>query len=59
MEDKELLENAYIHIHTAMDLLKDVETFTDVEYEILNTIAEHINDLKIEKQVELEKGAEE
>lgn len=58
MEDKELLENAYIHIQTAIDLLKDIDEFTDAEYEMLNIIAESINDLKIQKEIEFEKEAE-
>ena len=65
MGDKELLEcdikdlaTAYDCIHTAMDFLKDVDEFTDTEYELLNVIAENINDLKIQKEIELEKEAE-
>lgn len=65
MNDKELLKcdikdltTAYDCIHTAMDFLKDVEGFDNTKYEILNIIAEDINDLRIEKQVEFEKEAE-
>lgn len=65
MNNKELLEcdikdlaTAYNCIHTAMSFLKDVEDFADDKYEMLNIIAEDINDLKIQKEIEFEREAE-
>ena len=62
MEEKEILEidienlkDAYNKIQEALNDLKDVENYSDEQYEELHYIAEDINDLRIEKECKLEK----
>ena len=62
MDEKEILQidienlnNAYYEIEKALNNLKDVEDFSNIQYQELHNIAENINDLKIEKEIELER----
>lgn len=52
--DIEDLTYAYEEIHKAMDKLKDIDDFPNGQYHKLHNIAEEINDLRINKEVELE-----
>ena len=62
MDEKELLESdienlkdAYNRIQEALNDLKDIEEFDDEQYRQLHFIAEDINDLRIDKEIELER----
>lgn len=62
MDEKEMLEididnlkDAYNRIQEALNDLKDVENYSDAQYEELNYLAEDINDLRIEKENKLER----
>lgn len=62
MNEKEMLEidiqnlkDAYNRIQEALNDLKDVENYSDEQYEELNYLAEDINDLRIEKECKLER----
>lgn len=62
MNDKELLEidigdlrNAYDRIQEALNDLRDVEEFEESKYNDLFYIAESINELRIEKEIKLER----
>ena len=62
MEEKEMLEididnlkDAYNRIQEALNDLKDVENYSDAQYEELGYLAEEINDLRIEKENRLER----
>lgn len=62
MEEKEMLEididnlkDAYNRIQEALNDLKDVENYSDEQYEELHYIAEDINDLRIKKECKLER----
>ena len=62
MDEKEILQidienlnNAYYEIEKALNNLKDVEDFSNIQYQELHNIAENINDLKIEKEIDLER----
>lgn len=62
MEEKEMLEidienlkDAYNRIQEALNDLKDVENYSDSQYEELSYLAEDINDLRIEKENKLER----
>lgn len=62
MEEKEMLEididnlkDAYNRIQEALNDLKDVENYSDEQYEELGYLAEDINDLRIEKENKLER----
>ena len=64
MDEKEMLEvdigdlkNAYNRIQEALNDLKDVDGL-DEQYNKLHSIAEDINDLRIEKECELERMEE-
>lgn len=64
MDEKEMLEvdigdlkNAYNRIQEALNDLKDVDGL-DEQYNELHSIAEDINDLRIEKECELERMEE-
>ena len=56
--DIESLENAYDKMQEVLDNLKDVDDFSNTKYQELHSIAEDINDLKIEKEIELERMEE-
>ncbi len=65
MDEKEMLEvgigdlkDAYNRIQEALNDLKDVEDFDDKSYDDLFYIAENINELRIEKEIELERMEE-
>lgn len=49
------LKHAYDRMIEALNDLADIEDFADDSYKELNTIAEEINDLRIEKEAELER----
>lgn len=53
--DIDNLDNAYYEIEKALNNLKDVEEFSNIQYQELHNIAENINDLKIEKEIDLER----
>lgn len=62
MDEKEMLEidienlkDAYNRIQEALNDLKDVENYSDAQYEELGYLAEDINDLRIEKENKLER----
>ena len=62
MSEKDLLEkdikdlkDAYKKIREALNNLKDVNDFDDEQYRQLHFIAEDINDLRIDKEIELER----
>lgn len=65
MDEKEMLEidienlkDAHNRIQEALNDLRDVEGFTEEQYHQLFYIAEDINDLRINKEVKLEKMEE-
>ena len=53
--DIENLKDAYNRIQEALNDLKDVENYSDSQYEELGYLAEDINDLRIEKENKLER----
>lgn len=62
MDEKEMLEidienlkDAYNRIQEALNDLKDVENYSDAQYEELGYLAEDINDLRVEKENKLER----
>lgn len=62
MDEKEMLEidienlkDAHNRIQEALNDLRDVEDFTEEQYHQLFYIAEDINDLRINKEVKLER----
>ena len=62
MDEKELLEidienlkDAYSRIQEALNDLKDVDNYSDEQYNELHYLAEDINDLRIDKESKLER----
>lgn len=62
MDEKEMIEvdienlkDAYKRLKETLNDLKDVEDFSDEQYQLLHSIAEDINDLRIEKENKLER----
>lgn len=62
MDEKEMLEidigdlrNAYEKIQEALNDLRDVEDFSEEQYQQLFNIAENINDLRINNECKLER----
>ena len=49
------LKKSYNKIQEALEELKDIQDFKDEQYDKLYYIAEEINDLKIKKELELER----
>ena len=66
MDDKDMLEididdikNAYNKLQEAMNDLEDVDGLDEKIIQDINTLAEMINDLRIEKESKLERIADE
>ncbi len=62
MDEKEIIEvdienlkDAYKRLKETLNDLNDVEDFSDEQYQLLHSIAEDINDLRIEKENKLER----
>ena len=62
MDEKEMIEldienlkDAYKRLKETLNDLNDVEDFSDEQYQLLHSIAEDINDLRIEKENKLER----
>lgn len=62
MDEKEMIEvdienlkDAYKRLKETLNDLNDVEGFSDEQYQLLHSIAEDINDLRIEKENKLER----
>lgn len=62
MDEKEMLEvdigdlrNAYDKIQEALNDLRDVEEFEESKYNDLFYIAESVNELRMEKEIKLER----
>lgn len=60
MDEKEMIEvdienlkDAYKRLKETLNDLKDVEDFSDEQYQLLHSIAEDINDLRIEKEKQI------
>lgn len=61
MDEKEMIEvdienlkDAYKRLKETLNDLNDVEDFSNEQYQLLHSIAEDINDLRIEKENKLE-----
>lgn len=62
MDEKEMIEvdienlkDAYKRLKETLNDLNDIEDFSDEQYQLLHSIAEDINDLRIEKENKLER----
>lgn len=53
--DVENLKDAYKRLQEALNDLKNVDSFSNEQYQLLHNIAEDINDLRIENENKLER----